>query len=116
MPLPRLSRHLPLLRHQMGRPLRLGDRDYRVRGYIANRQAVTLGHEPRLMAPLARALAAHDGPFVDIGVNTVQTLLKVLHLDPGRAYLGFEPQAGCFSVQQFLVDNGLDRAAGALGP
>ncbi|MEM8959582.1 MAG: FkbM family methyltransferase [Pseudomonadota bacterium] len=108
---PRLAPHLPRLRHQLGRPLRLGGRSYRVRGYLANRQAVTLDHEPHLMGPLARALETHPGAFVDVGVNTGQTLLKVLALDPDRPWLGFEPQIGCcFCVQQFLVDNGLDHA------
>ena len=111
MGLAQLSHHLPRVRHQLGKPLSLGGRDYRVRGYLANRQAVTLGHEPHLMAPLRRALAARPGAFVDVGVNTGQTLLKVLSIDPERAYLGFEPQIGCaFCVQQFLADNDLTQA------
>lgn len=105
------SRHLPRVRHQLGVPLRLGGRSYHVRGYHANRQAVTLAHEAHLMAPLRRALAARSGAFVDVGVNTGQTLLKVLAIDPDRAYLGFEPQIGCcFCVQRFLADNGLNQA------
>lgn len=106
-----LGHHIPRVRHQLGSPLRLGGREYRVRGYLANRQSVTLGHEPHLMGPLARALATHPGPIVDVGANTGQTLLKVLSLDPDRVWLGIEPQiACCFWLQQFLADNGLDQA------
>lgn len=111
MQLTDLSHHIPRVRHQLGKPLQLGGLDYRVRGYLANRQAVTLGHEPHLMPPLRRALEACPGPFVDVGVNTGQTLLKVLAIDPDRSYFGFEPQIGCcFCVQQFITDNNLTHA------
>lgn len=109
MQLAGMLHHLPRVRHQLGKPLRLGERDYRVRGYHANRQSVTLDHEPHLLEPLRHALTVRAGPFIDVGVNTGQTLLKLLTLDPGRAYFGFEPQVGCcHSLQQFAADNALE--------
>lgn len=109
--LAQFGHHIPRVRHQLGSPLRLGGRDYRVRGYLANRQSVTPGHEPHLMDPLARALATHPGPVVDVGANTGQTLMKVLSLDPDRTWLGIEPQiACCFWLQQFIADNALGQA------
>ncbi|MEM1297812.1 MAG: FkbM family methyltransferase [Pseudomonadota bacterium] len=107
----RLTHHMPRVRHQLGEQMKIGDRGYRVRGYLANRQATTLGHEPQLIRVFARAMTSRQGPFVDVGANTGQTLLKVLSIDSARPYLGFEPQVGCcFCIGQFLEDNGLDHA------
>ena len=103
-----ISQHLPRLRHQLGRKLQLGNRAYRVRGYIGNRQAVGLAHEAHLIPVIRTALAKREGTFVDVGVNTGQTLLKVLSIDPQRGYLGFEPQVACCAcLGQFLHDNDL---------
>ena len=107
----RLTHHMPRVRHQLGEQMKIGPRAYRVRGYLANRQATTLGHEPHMIRVLARAMAARLGPVLDVGANTGQTLLKVLSVDPKRAYIGFEPQVGCcFCITQFLADNGLQNA------
>lgn len=107
----RLTHHMPRVRHQLGEQMKIGDRGYRVRGYLANRQATTLGHEPHLIRVLARAMSARPGLFVDVGANAGQTLLKVLSIDSARPYLGFEPQVGCcFCIGQFLQDNELDHA------
>lgn len=106
-----LSYHLTRLTHELGRRLTLGGRDYRVRGYLPNGLTTSFRHERHLVAPLERALAARPGLFVDVGVNTGQTLLKVLATDPSRPYLGFEPQIGCcFYVDQFLRDNRIGNA------
>ena len=92
-------------------PLKLGARQYRLRGYCANRFASGLDHEPHLMPLIARELCKKNGAFVDIGTNVGQTLVKVLALDPTRRYVGFEPQISCcFFVEQFLKDNALTRA------
>lgn len=100
--------HLPRVQHQLGKPLRLGERQFRVRGYHANRQSVSLDHERHLLEAFRRALALRPGTFVDVGANTGQTLLKLLSLEPDRDYVGFEPQAGCcHCLQQFATDNGL---------
>ena len=106
-----LSHHVPRVRHQLGELMRIGGRGYRVRGYLANRQATSLAHEPHLLRVLARAMTQRTGPVLDVGANTGQTLLKILSIDPGRAYIGVEPQVGCcYCLAQFLMDNGLDRA------
>ena len=53
-------------------------------------------------------MAARPGAVIDVGVNTGQTLLKLLAIDPTRRYVGFEPQVDCcFFVDQFLRDNDL---------
>ena len=106
-----LTHHVPRVRHQLGELMKIGERGYRVRGYLANRQATTLGHEPHLIRVLARAMAAQTGPVLDVGANTGQTLLKALSIDASRTYFGFEPQVGCcFCIGQFLADNQLDHA------
>lgn len=60
---------------------------------------------------LKRVLVSRPGAFVDVGVNIGQTLIKVLHIDPTRTYIGFEPQvACCFLIDQFIKDNALSNA------
>ncbi|MFW2830157.1 FkbM family methyltransferase [Sphingomonas sp. ID0503] len=104
--------HLTYIRHQLGQKLKLGDRPYRVRGYITNRLTTTATHEPHLVAALARAMAARSGTVIDVGVNTGQTLQKILSIDAARHYVGFEPQVGCcFFVDQFLRDNKVRNAS-----
>ena len=39
---------------------------------------------------LEKIIAIKDGTFIDIGVNTGQTLLKVKSLKPDIKYIGFE--------------------------
>src|SRR5262249_473529 len=103
-----LATHFKRFRFQLGKPLMLGARKYRLRGYCANRFASGLDHEPQLMPVLARELSRTNGAFVDIGTNVGQTLTNVLTLDPSRRYVGFEPQVSCcFFVEQFLKDNAL---------
>jgi FkbM family methyltransferase len=111
MQLGSVAYHLPRLRHELGSRLRLGARDYRVRGYIPNHLATTFEHESHMLGPLRRAMSLRPGVVVDVGINTGQTLLKILSIDPERPYLGFEPQiACCFFVDQFLRDNKIDNA------
>lgn len=84
-----------------------------MRGYMANRLASDFRHEPQLLRVLQRLFAkAPQGAFIDIGVNTGQTLLKVLAVDPNRRYLGIEPLLLCaHTVQQFILDNHLTNAS-----
>lgn len=97
------------MRDQAGRPLVLGGRRYRVRGYISNVLPNSLRHEPHLLPALERALRLRPGLFLDVGANLGQTLLKVLHLDPARPYLAVEPQvSACFFLSRFISDNRLD--------
>lgn len=104
-----LKQHLTQFTHQLGSPVKLGSRDYRMRGYFRNRLVFGFSHEPFMTAVLERALAGKPGTFVDIGVNVGQTLIKVLAIDPQRAYVGFEPQIGCcFFIDQFIRDNALE--------
>lgn len=51
----------------------------------------------RWMTSLMRALFHHrpDGVFIDVGVNTGQTLIKLKRLRPAQPYLGFEPNPSC---------------------
>lgn len=99
------------MQFQLGKRLALGPRQYRLRGYCANRFASGFHHEPHLLPVLERVLSGSKGAFVDIGVNVGQTLTKVLTLDPTRRYVGFEPQiACCFFVDQFLRDNDITHA------
>ncbi|WP_460979888.1 FkbM family methyltransferase [Spirosoma knui] len=51
----------------------------------------------RLFLPKKRGL------FVDVGVNIGQTLLKVKAVDPGRPYIGFEPNAVCAEYVTDLI-------------
>lgn len=44
---------------------------------------------------VAWLLPLKSGAFIDVGANLGQTLLKVAAIDPGRRYLGFEPNPTC---------------------
>lgn len=103
--------HWGRLRFELGKKIELGTKSFRVRGYLPNKLATSFTHEPYLVEPLRRALGGRNGVFVDVGVNTGQTLLKVLSVEPDRRYIGFEPQIGCaFFVDQFLRDNHIHHA------
>jgi len=107
-----LSRWVQLLRHQGGRRLRLGERSYRVRGFQSNGMALSADHEANIVPALRTALLRCDGAVLDVGVNTGQTLLKILALDPARPYVGFEPQvACCAALARFCRDNALRHVA-----
>ncbi len=107
----RIRAHALRMRRQFGAKLRLGARAYRVPGYFANVVEVDALNEPEVHAVISRILAEREGVFIDVGVNLGQTLGSVLSIDPGRAYLGFEPQvSACFFVQKFLQDNALSQA------
>lgn len=58
---------------------------------------------------LLRVLLEHEkGVFIDVGANLGQTLLKVAAIDPGRRYLGFEPNPACVqTLRRLIADNGL---------
>lgn len=104
--------HIKRIRHQLGVPLTLGSKDYRLRGYCANRLAESAHHEPQMTGVIERALAGRTGAFVDVGTNVGQTLTKVLAIDPSRRYVGFEPQIACsFFLEQFIRDNHLTNAS-----
>ena len=59
--------------------------------------------EPWQVDLLARLLPQRAGTFIDVGMNIGQTLLGVKAVDPGRAYVGFEPNSRCFTYCERLV-------------
>ena len=60
-------------------------------------------------AAYVAALALGSGAVVDVGVNRMQILVKILSLDPNRRYVGFEPQLeAALAARDFAKRNGLD--------
>jgi FkbM family methyltransferase len=99
------------LRLARSRAITVGGSSYRSRGYTLNPLWLSVGvkeREPWLDGVLRAALSCGDGVFIDVGANIGQTMLKLLSIDRGREYLGFEPQVTCSSVmQKFIHDNDL---------
>ena len=63
--------------------------------------------EPWMLALLRRLMANAPGAFIDVGVNLGQTLIKVKAIDPGRRYIGFEPNPVCVHyVEELVAANG----------
>ena len=54
-----------------------------------------LQDEPWMFPLLGALLRQFPGVFVDVGVNVGQTLTKVKAIEPGRSYVGFEPNPVC---------------------
>jgi FkbM family methyltransferase len=62
--------------------------------------------EKWMMDLFDRLLPFKKGVFIDIGVNTGQTLLKLKAKDNQRIYIGFEPNPNCiFYVQELIRSN-----------
>lgn len=59
--------------------------------------------EPWMLDLLRRLLPLRPGLFVDVGVNLGQTLLKLKTAEPGREYLGFEPNPTCLHYLSVLI-------------
>jgi FkbM family methyltransferase len=59
--------------------------------------------ESWLFELLERLLPIRPGAFLDVGVNLGQTLVKCLLLDPGRRYIGFEPNPECVRVAEGII-------------
>ena len=103
-----LVEHFSRQRHQLGRPLVLHGRNYRLKGYFPNLFAHSLEHEPHVLAVIRHVLAERKCDFIDVGLNNGQTLIKLLEVDPDRRYFGFEPQPTCCAfVTRFIQDNRL---------
>lgn len=62
------------------------------------------GREVHLDRLFPEALRRLPGLFVDVGVNSGQTLVKVKGFDPDRAYIGFEPNPACNFYTGKLVE------------
>lgn len=109
--LEKISAHAKRISFHLGRSVTLGSERFKVQGYHASPLDTSERHEPFLREIVRRLLEARPGPFIDVGVNVGQTLMKVLSIDRQRAYVGFEPQIGCCHfVNQFLRLNGLRNA------
>ncbi|WGM38927.1 FkbM family methyltransferase [Caulobacter sp. NIBR1757] len=68
--------------------------------------------EAWMVEVLRRLFKTRQGPFVDVGVNLGQTLLKVAALDPQRRYIGFEPNPSCVSyAEKLIAANGLSQCS-----
>lgn len=107
----KLAHHYPRVLHTLGRPLRLGDRMFKLQGYHADRLARDVSDEPHSVEVIRRIFAEREGAFLDVGANCGQTLVKVLGIDAERPYFGFEPQLSCcFYIDQFLRLNALHSA------
>lgn len=109
----RIESHATRISHLLGRRARFGGQSFKMPGYYASRLPnADDSHEDYLVAVLRRRIEASPGVFIDIGVNIGQTLAKVIGIDRGRRYLGFEPQISCcYNVDQFLRLNELHNAA-----
>ena len=62
-----------------------------------------MASENWMIGVLKALFALRSGPFVDVGVNLGQTLLKVRAVDPGREYIGFEPNPTCVDYVERIV-------------
>lgn len=60
--------------------------------------------EPWMVDVLKIISPIEDSRFVDIGVNTGQTLLKLKSVNSNMSYLGFEPNPHCISYLDKLVN------------
>jgi FkbM family methyltransferase len=106
----RLASHLAHVKHQFGGRVRIGERDFAIRGYTPFRFGGDWSHEPHMQRVLAGLLQGRPGAFVDVGANYGQTLALLLAIDPQRRYIGFEPQLACCQcIEQFILDNGLSQ-------
>ena len=86
--------------------IHLGTDVYTRRIMVPNFLSSTLEHEKFLDDIYKVALKSKEGAIIDVGVNTGQTLFKMLSFDKNRMYYGFEPQsmpASC--VESFLIEN-----------
>ncbi len=59
--------------------------------------------DPWMEALLRVLLPRYPGTFLDVGVNVGQTLCQVKAVEPGRAYLGAEPDPACAHYAQELI-------------
>lgn len=59
--------------------------------------------EPWMLELLKILLVRSQGVFLDVGVNTGQTLVKVKAIDLHREYIGLEPNPFCVSYVQSLI-------------
>jgi FkbM family methyltransferase len=64
--------------------------------------------EPWMLETIKKLAPVFNGGFVDVGVNTGQTLLKAWSVFEPLQYIGFEPNAVCVNYVKELVEaNGI---------
>jgi FkbM family methyltransferase len=96
------------LNRMRARAIRVGGREYHVRGFFESPLMVREDYEPYMRSPYRAALATRPGAFVDVGANAGQTLGTVLSVGPDRTWIGFEPQLDCcHAINTFILDNDL---------
>ena len=68
----------------------------------------SIDSDPAMKAMMKNVMAAKSGGMVDVGANIGQSLAKWATLDPGRSYVGFEPNpASAFLCSLLIRMNGL---------
>lgn len=60
-------------------------------------------NEPWMSEVIRGLIAYRSGVFIDCGVNTGQTLLKLKSVEPGYPYIGFEPNPACVYYVNTLI-------------
>jgi FkbM family methyltransferase len=105
----KLTAHIRRISYHLGVRVLFGDHSYSMKGYYAgNLEIRNSRHEENMIAVFRRLLDSRPGVFVDVGVNVGQSFVKVLTIDRGRRYIGFEPQiACCYNLEQFFQLNRL---------
>jgi len=95
----------------VSRRLTMGDSRYTVKAFRMNmlaKAATARDYEPWAEEIIKSIFKIKPGAFIDVGANVGQTFLKVLKIDKGRPYIGFEPQTtGCSFIHQFILANRL---------
>lgn len=95
-----------IIRKTLKGTIRVGKQAYIRRPLLPNLMVNSLQHEEFLDDIYIAALKGKEGAIIDVGVNTGQTLLKMLSFDKDRTYYGFEPQSTAAScVESFLIEN-----------
>ncbi|MEL6735970.1 MAG: FkbM family methyltransferase [Pseudomonadota bacterium] len=92
------------------RHLKEGNRQFRL-PVLSYGQPTALTTEPWLADWITWLLEQSPGPFLDVGANIGQTLLKVKARLPEQAYIGFEPNAAnVFFLERLIERNGIEAA------
>lgn len=79
-------------------------------------QPTSLATEPWLADWITWLLERSPGPFLDVGANIGQTLLKVKARLPEQTYIGFEPNpANLFFLERLIAQNGFQATVVPVG-
>lgn len=61
-------------------------------------------YEPWLLTAVSRIFLRRPGAFIDVGANRGQTLINVVAADRTRRYIGFEPNIGCATFVDRIIE------------